>query len=178
MLKCQMAQWPTDAHSFSGVPRKNLKILPVMPSPHLSSSAVVIGCHAVSSSSLQDGAKCCSTLRNHAASGTAFCMCQNCCIAPNDPSTRLSLHWFAKAGGRASDIQGNDEPDECLAHGGASLVSVGMVVVVLDPPRLKRIDERRERQRAHDVLQQLVLAEAAVPAVVAHDKPLHRAQRS
>jgi len=55
---------------------------------------------------------------------------------------------------------------------GASLVGVGVVVVVLDPPRLEGVDQRRERQRPHDVLQQLVLAEAAVPGVVAHHKPL------
>jgi len=59
---------------------------------------------------------------------------------------------------------------------GASLVGVGVVVVVLDPPRLEGVDERRERQRPHDVLQQLVLAEAAVPGVVAHHEPLHGAR--
>ncbi len=55
----------------------------------------------------------------------------------------------------------------------ASLVGVCVVVVVLDPPRLEGVDERREGHRAHDVLQQLVLAEAAMPAVVTDHEPLH-----
>ena len=53
-----------------------------------------------------------------------------------------------------------------------SLVGVGVVVVVLDAPGLKGVDEGRKHDGAHDVLQQLVLAEAAVPAVVPHHKHL------
>ena len=49
-----------------------------------------------------------------------------------------------------------------------------VVVVVLDAPGLKGVDQRHESKRAHDVLQQLVLAEAAVPAVMADHKQLRR----
>jgi len=51
---------------------------------------------------------------------------------------------------------------------------VRVVVVVLDAPRLEGVDERHEHERAHDVLHQLVLAEAAVPGVV----PDHEQLRS
>ena len=53
------------------------------------------------------------------------------------------------------------------------LVGVSMVVVVLDAPGLERVDEGHEHESAHDVLHQLVLAEAAVPAVVPDHKHLH-----
>ena len=52
------------------------------------------------------------------------------------------------------------------------LVGVSMVVVVLDPPRLERVYERHERQCTHDVLNELILAEGSVPAVMANHKPL------
>ena len=54
----------------------------------------------------------------------------------------------------------------------SALVGVRVVVVVLDPPRLEGVHQRREHERAHNVLQQLVLAEAAVPAVVPHHEEL------
>lgn len=53
MSKCHNAQCPTDAHSLSGVPRKNLAMAPFGLLPHSSISSFMIGCHAVSSTSLQ-----------------------------------------------------------------------------------------------------------------------------
>lgn len=47
-----------------------------------------------------------------------------------------------------------------------------MVVVVLDPPRLKGVYERRIHEGAHNVFSQLVLAEGAVTTVVAYHKEL------
>ena len=58
-------------------------------------------------------------------------------------------------------------------RGRAALVGVCMVVVVLDAPGLKRVDERHEHERANDVLHQFVFTEAAVSAVVAYYKQLH-----
>mmetsp|Transcript_1490 Transcript_1490/g.4417 ORF Transcript_1490/g.4417 Transcript_1490/m.4417 type:complete len:215 (+) Transcript_1490:582-1226(+) len=52
MSKCHSAQWPTDAHSLRGVPRKNLKILPLGDSPQSFTSSCITGCHAVSSTNL------------------------------------------------------------------------------------------------------------------------------
>lgn len=53
-----------------------------------------------------------------------------------------------------------------------SLVGVGMVVVVLDAPWLKGVDEGGKHEGAHDVLQQPVLAEGAVPGIVPDDEEL------
>lgn len=47
-----------------------------------------------------------------------------------------------------------------------------MVVVVLDPPWLKGVYERRIHEGAHNIFSQLVLAEGAVTAVMAHHKEL------
>ncbi len=49
-----------------------------------------------------------------------------------------------------------------------------MVVVVLDPPGLKRIYERGKHECAHDVLCQLVLAECTVPTVMPNHKELQQ----
>ena len=54
-----------------------------------------------------------------------------------------------------------------------ALVGVGVVVVVLDSPGLKGVDERHEHQCAYDVFHQLILAEAAVAAIMADHKHLH-----
>lgn len=52
-----------------------------------------------------------------------------------------------------------------------SLVGLCVVLVVLDAPWLKGVDQGHEGQCAHNVLQQLVGAEAAVATVVAdHEK--------
>lgn len=53
-----------------------------------------------------------------------------------------------------------------------SLVGVRVVVVVLDAPGLKGVDEGREHERAHNVLNQVVLVEGAVAGVVANNEPL------
>ncbi len=53
-----------------------------------------------------------------------------------------------------------------------SLVGVCVVVVVLDAPGLEGVDQWREHDCTHNVLYQVILAEAAVAAVVAHDEPL------
>ena len=50
-LKCQMSQWPTEAHSFSGEPRNVLYTNDCV-GPQRSASAFGTGCHAVSSTSL------------------------------------------------------------------------------------------------------------------------------
>lgn len=55
-----------------------------------------------------------------------------------------------------------------------SLVGLCVVLVVLDPPGLKGVDERHEGQRAHNVLQQLVVAEAAVTTIMANHKELQK----
>lgn len=68
-------------------------------------------------------------------------------------------------------------PTVCRA-GQHSLVGVGMVVVVLDPPGLKGIDEGGKHQGAHNVLYQLVLAEGAVATVMTHHKELQAQQVS
>jgi len=47
-----------------------------------------------------------------------------------------------------------------------------MVVVVLDPPWLKGVYERRIHEGAHNVFSQLVLAEGTVTTVVAYHKEL------
>ena len=60
-----------------------------------------------------------------------------------------------------------------LAWAWGALVGVGVVVVVLDSPGLKGVDEGHEGQSAHDVLHQLVLAEGSMAAVMSHHKPLH-----
>lgn len=53
-----------------------------------------------------------------------------------------------------------------------SLVCLCVVLVVLDPPWLEGVDEGHEGQGAHNVLKQLVGAEAAVTTVVANHKEL------
>jgi hypothetical protein len=58
-----------------------------------------------------------------------------------------------------------------------ALVGVCVVVVVLDAPGLEGVDEGRKHERPHDILQQLVLAEAAVPAVVANHEELQQTRR-
>eukprot|EP00967_Tisochrysis_lutea_P060554 scaffold77463_cov18-Tisochrysis_lutea.AAC.1 len=55
-----------------------------------------------------------------------------------------------------------------------ALVGVGVVVVVLDAPGLVRVDEGREHDGAHNILQQMVFVESPVRAVMANNKPLHR----
>ena len=45
-------------------------------------------------------------------------------------------------------------------------------MVVLDPPWLKGVYERRIHEGAHNVFSQLVLAEGTVTAVMAHHKEL------
>lgn len=47
-----------------------------------------------------------------------------------------------------------------------------MVVVVLDPPWLKGVYQRRIHEGAHNVFSQLVLAEGTVTTVVAYHKEL------
>lgn len=49
---------------------------------------------------------------------------------------------------------------------------MGVVVVVLDPPGLEGVYEGHEHEGSHNVLHQLVLAEAAVAAVMPHHKHL------
>jgi hypothetical protein len=61
---------------------------------------------------------------------------------------------------------------------GRALVGVGVMVVVLDAPGLERVDEGHEHESAHNVLHQLVLAEAAVPAVMAHHKELRQSRQT
>ena len=46
------------------------------------------------------------------------------------------------------------------------------MVIVLDSPGLKGVEQRHECERAHHVLHQIVLAEAAVAAVMANYKEL------
>lgn len=53
-----------------------------------------------------------------------------------------------------------------------ALVGVGVVLVVLDAPGLKRVEQGEEHDRAHHVLQHPVLAKHAVPGIVPDDKPL------
>ena len=60
----------------------------------------------------------------------------------------------------------------CL-KGSSSLVGVGMMDVVLDPPGLEGVYERGKHKGAHNVLYQLVLAEGTVPTVMPHHKKLH-----
>ena len=55
-----------------------------------------------------------------------------------------------------------------------ALVGVSVVVVVLDPPGLKGVDEGGKGNGAHNVLQELVLGETAVPTVVSNHKELQR----
>lgn len=52
------------------------------------------------------------------------------------------------------------------------LVCLCMVLVVLDPPWLKGVDEWHEGQGTHNVLKQLVVTEAAVTTVMANHKEL------
>lgn len=54
------------------------------------------------------------------------------------------------------------------------LVGVGVVVVVLDAPWLKGVDQRHEHQGTHNVLHQVVLVEAPVTSVVANHEKLQR----
>ena len=49
-----------------------------------------------------------------------------------------------------------------------------MVDIVLDPPGLKGVDEGCKHEGAHNVLYKLVLAEGAVPTVVANHKELQQ----
>lgn len=53
-----------------------------------------------------------------------------------------------------------------------ALVGVCVVVVVLDPPGLKGVDERRKHQRAHNILHKVVLVEGAVASIVADGEEL------
>jgi hypothetical protein len=61
---------------------------------------------------------------------------------------------------------------------GCSLVCLCVVLVVLDPPGLEGVDEGHEGQGAHNVLKQLVGAEAAVTTVVANHKELSHGKSS
>lgn len=47
-----------------------------------------------------------------------------------------------------------------------------MMVIVLDPPWLKRVYERHKHDGPHNVFQQLVFGESPVTGVVANDKHL------
>ena len=47
-----------------------------------------------------------------------------------------------------------------------------MMMVVLDAPRLKGVDEGHEHDGAHDVLNQLIFAEAAMPTIVPNHEHL------
>lgn len=51
-----------------------------------------------------------------------------------------------------------------------------MVIVVLDPPALKWVDQRHEGNRANNVLHQLVLAEGPVGGVMPNDEQLQQAK--
>jgi hypothetical protein len=51
-----------------------------------------------------------------------------------------------------------------------------VVMVVLDAPRLKGEDQRHKHQRAHDVLDQVILVEAAVASIVAHNEELQHVE--
>ena len=53
------------------------------------------------------------------------------------------------------------------------LVCMRMVRIVLDPPRLKGIQQRHEGESAHDVFHEFVLAKAAMAAVMPNHKELH-----
>lgn len=53
------------------------------------------------------------------------------------------------------------------------LVSVRMMLVVLDPPGLKGEDNGCKHEGANNVFHKLVLAEGAMAAIVANNKPLH-----
>ena len=57
-------------------------------------------------------------------------------------------------------------------RGGHSLVGVGVVVVVLDPPGLKGVDQGGKHDGPDDVLDEVVLVEGAVAGVVAHGEEL------
>lgn len=70
------------------------------------------------------------------------------------------------------------EPDCKKNEKRIALVSVGVVVVVLDAPRLEGVDEGRKHEGAHDVLEQLVLAEGPVPGIVSNHKELHQSTRA
>ena len=54
-----------------------------------------------------------------------------------------------------------------------SLVGVGMVHIVLDPPGLKRVYEGGKHEGPHNVLHQLVFAERSVPTVMSNNEELH-----
>lgn len=54
--KCQIHQWPTEAHSLRGVPRNSLNMLRCV-GDHLAISVGITGCHAVSSTSLRQAAE-------------------------------------------------------------------------------------------------------------------------
>ena len=70
-------------------------------------------------------------------------------------------------------------PAECYPGqgDGSSLVSVGVVLIVLDAPRLEGVDERHEHDCAYYVFQKLVLAESSMTAVMSHHKHLHQRHR-
>ena len=55
-----------------------------------------------------------------------------------------------------------------------ALVGVGVVVVVLDPPGLKGVDEGGKGNGAHNVLQEFVCGEAAVATIVPNNKELQQ----
>jgi hypothetical protein len=51
-----------------------------------------------------------------------------------------------------------------------------MVVVMLDAPGLERVDQRHEHKGPHNVLNQVVLVEGAVPSIMANNKELWKVE--
>lgn len=54
-----------------------------------------------------------------------------------------------------------------------SLVGVGVVYIVLDPPGLKGVYKGGKHEGPHNVLHQLVFAERSVPTVMSNNEELH-----
>lgn len=90
------------------------------------------------------------------------------CRAPSRRQNQLPAHQ------PLCQSQGTANPTPLPRAGEHSLVGVGVVVVVLDPPGLEGVDQGREEDVAHNVLDQVVLVERAVAAVVANHEALRR----
>ena len=114
-LKCQMSQWPTEAHSFSGEPRNVLYTKDCV-GPHLSASALGTGCHAVSSTSLH-ARPCYQALASRRLGPLLAHMLRAQCRAPTGPPACLLPHrtWGAQVHVSA----------RCLALGSATLYDGG-----------------------------------------------------
>ena len=92
-------------------------------------------------------------------------------------STCIPMQHFDETPG-SSDFCAKQMFQACMCMQNAcerssSLVGVGMMDVVLDPPGLKGVYEGSKHESAHNVLYQLILAEGTVPTVVTHHKELH-----